>query len=457
MNEQIQIVSNSQEAQTPAEPNPMQQLLGEDFSLEQPKRGEIRSGTVAAVTSHEILVDVGYKSEGVIAGRELESIPPEVRAELKVGDEILTYVVTPEDRNGNLILSFSRAQAEQDWRDAESIYNQQETFEGVVAGFNKGGLIVKMGKVRGFVPASQLVSTHSRQEMLGDEEEEEVVEELQPGERPQDRWQQLVGKKLRLKVIEIDRARNRLILSERAAMREWRKVQKEKLLSELHEGMQLKGTVISLADFGAFVDLGGADGLVHLSELSWKRVAHPREVLRVGQEVDVEVLSVDRDRKRIALSLKRTEQDPWGGVEKHYKIGQLVEGVITKLVKFGAFARIVGDEDIEGLIHVSELSEGRVSHPKEVVHEGQTLTLRIIKIEAGRRRLGLSLKRVDSAEYAEEDWQRGLADAMQDMDELAAEAEEAEEAAYETVEEVAEFAQESGEVAQDVATAVLNE
>ncbi|MBN1890793.1 MAG: S1 RNA-binding domain-containing protein [Thermoflexales bacterium] len=449
MNEQIQTASNSQVIQAPGEPNPMQQLLGEDFSIEQPKRGEIRTGTVAAVTSHEILIDVGYKSEGVIAGRELEGIPPEIRSELKVGDAILTYVVTPEDRNGNLILSFSRAQAEQDWRDAESIYDQQETFEGLVAGFNKGGLIVKMGKVRGFVPASQLVSMHSRQEMLGDEEDE-VLEELQPGERPQDRWQQLVGKKLRLKVIEIDRARNRLILSERAAMREWRKVQKEKLLSELHEGMQLKGTVISLADFGAFVDLGGADGLVHLSELSWKRVAHPREVLRVGQEVDVEVLSVDRDRKRIALSLKRTEQDPWGGVENHYKIGQLVEGVITKLVKFGAFARIVGDEDIEGLIHVSELSEGRVNHPKEVVHEGQTLTLRIIKIDAGRRRLGLSLKRVDSAEYAEEDWQRGLADAMQDIDELAAEAEDAEEAAYESVEQVAELAQEIGQVAEDV-------
>jgi small subunit ribosomal protein S1 len=446
MNEQIQMAS-SQASQAPGEPNPMHQLLSEDFSIEQPKRGEIRTGTVAAVTPHEILIDVGYKSEGVIAGRELEGIPPEVRDELKVGDPILTYVVTPEDRNGNLILSYSRAQAEQDWRDAESIYDQQETFEGLVAGFNKGGLIVKMGKVRGFVPASQLVSMHSRQEMLGDDEEDEDVEEFQPGERPQDRWQQLVGKKLRLKVIEIDRARNRLILSERAAMREWRKAQKEKLLSELREGMQLKGTVISLADFGAFVDLGGADGLVHLSELSWKRVAHPREVLRVGQEVDVEVLSVDRDRKRIALSLKRTEQDPWSAVEDHYKIGQLVEGVITKLVKFGAFARIVGDEDIEGLIHVSELSEGRVNHPKEVVHEGQTLTLRIIKIDAGRRRLGLSLKRVDSAEYAEEDWQRGLADAMQDMD-GSAETEEAEEAVGETVEDVAELAQESDQAAE---------
>jgi small subunit ribosomal protein S1 len=313
-------------------------------------------------------------------------------------------------------------------------------------------LIVKVGKVRGFVPASQLVSARSRQGMVEDEEEAEAeeaeTETSQGGDRPQDRWQQLVGKKLHLKVIEIDRARNRLILSERAAMRDWRKAQKEKLLSELHEGMQLKGTVISLADFGAFIDLGGADGLVHLSELSWKRVAHPRDLLRVGQEVDVEVLSVDRERKRIALSLKRTEEDPWSVIEKRYKIGQLVEGTITKLVKFGAFARIKGDDEIEGLIHISEMSDGRINHPKEVVHEGQVLTLRIIKIEPDRRRLGLSIKRVNQPEYAEEDWRRGLAESLQ---EEAAPAEEPVEAApSETVEAPVEPVQAPQDAAGEV-------
>lgn len=401
-----------------ADSHPMQSLLDASPTLEQPKRGEIRTGTIARISPHEIMVDIGYKSEGIITGRELESIPPEVLAELKEGDEIMAFVVNPEDKNGNIILSLSRAQAEKDWREAEALHERQEVFEGVVAGFNKGGLIVKVGKVRGFVPASQLVSARARQGLV--EEGEEESEEEVAGERPQDRWQQLVGKKLHLKVIEVDRARNRLILSERAALRDWRKAQKEKLLAELHEGMQLKGRVISLADFGAFIDLGGADGLVHLSELSWKRISHPRELLKVGQEVEVEVLSIDRERKRIALSLKRTEQDPWGAIEQRYKIGQLVEGVITKLVKFGAFARIKGDDDIEGLIHISELADGRINHPKEVVHEGQELTLRVIKIEAERRRLGLSLKRVDQAEYAEEDWKRGLAEVLEDEQQEAA-------------------------------------
>jgi len=221
-----------------------------------------------------------------------------------------------------------------------------------------------------------------------------------------------VGKKLQLKVIELDRARNRLILSERAAMRDWRKIQKEKLLSELHVGMRLKGKVISLADFGAFIDLGGADGLVHLSEISWKRVTHPREILKEGQEVEVEVLGVDNERKRIALSLKRLQPDPWSTIEQRYKIGQLVEGTITKLAKFGAFARVKDDEQIEGLVHISELAEGHINHPKEVVKEGQVLTLRIIRIDSERRRLGLSLKRVDQAEYAESDWRQGLQQAM---------------------------------------------
>jgi small subunit ribosomal protein S1 len=214
---------------------------------------------------------------------------------------------------------------------------------------------------------------------------------------------------LQLKVIEIDRDRNRLILSERAAMREWRKAQKEMLLSELAEGETREGEVISLADFGAFVDLGGADGLIHLSELSWKRVNHPREVLSVGDKVQVYVLNVDRDRRRIGLSLKRLQSDPWELVEDRYAVDQLVEGVITKLAKFGAFAHVVGDEEIEGLIHISELSDGHIAHPKEVVKEEQIVTLRIIRIDTDQRRMGLSLKRVDQAEYADMDWQAELA------------------------------------------------
>jgi small subunit ribosomal protein S1 len=385
----------------------MQGLLDESFAIKEIKRGDVLPGTVVQISSQEIVVDVGSKSEGIISGRELERLPRDVLSELKVGDEVMTFVVSPEDGNGNIVLSLSRAQTERDWREAEELFKSQGVFEGQVAGFNKGGLIVKVGKVRGFVPASQLVSAP------GGDRPEETTEEAEYEEGKADkRWQPLVGKKLQLKVIEMDRARNRLILSERAAMRDWRKIQKEKLLSELHEGMRLKGRVISLADFGAFVDLGGADGLVHLSEISWKRVTHPREVLKVGQEVEVEILNVDHDRKRIGLSLKRLEQDPWGTIENRYKVGQLVEGTITKLAKFGAFARIKDDDEIEGLIHISELSDGRINHPKEVVKEGQVLTLRIIRIDAERRRLGLSLKRVDQAEYAESDWKQGLQEAL---------------------------------------------
>lgn len=395
----------SQESTSQAQKADFSSLLQEeDYSFEPLKRGEVREGKIVHISPTEILIDLGTKSEGIVAGRELERMSQEALEDLNEGDDVLAYVVNPEDKNGNIVLSLSRAQLEKDWREAERIFESQEMFEGVVAGYNKGGLIVRLGKVRGFVPASQLaVNRHAQ------------IDRNLP---PEEKWQGLVGEELQLKVIEIDRNRNRLILSERAAMREWRKAQKEKLLSELDEGDIRKGTVISLADFGAFVDLGGADGLIHLSELSWKRVNHPSEVVNVGDEVEVYVINVDQDRRRIGLSLKRLQPDPWTLVEENYQVDQLVEGVITKLVKFGAFAQIVGDEEIEGLVHISELSEGHVGHPKEVVEEGQVVTLRIIRIEAKKRRMGLSLKRVDQAEYADLDWQAELEASREEEQEI---------------------------------------
>jgi len=214
----------------------------------------------------------------------------------------------------------------------------------------------------------------------------------------------MVGEDIAVKVVEIDRARNRLILSERAAQREAREQQKARLLKDLTVGEVRKGRVISIADFGAFVDLGGADGLVHLTEISWKHVTHPREVLEVGQEVEVEVISIDPDRKRIGLSMKRREHDPWDDVVAQYQVGQLVQATVTKLTKFGAFARLVDAPEIEGLIHISELADYRVSHPREVVLVGDVLTLRIVKIDADQRRLGLSLRQVDSPKYMDQDW-----------------------------------------------------
>jgi small subunit ribosomal protein S1 len=370
----------------------MQELLDADLGLKPIKRGDVLAGTIIRISANEILVDVATKYEGIIAGEELEKVPPDVLSELKVGDAVTTYVVNPQDRNGNVVLALTRTQASRDWAEAEDLNAKQDVFEGVVAGYNKGGLIVKVGKIRGFVPASQLVS-------LGRVEE---------GADPNKRLAALVGQKLHLKVIELDREQNRLILSERAAQRQWRKLQKEKMLSELREGDVREGDVISIADFGAFIDMGGADGLVHLSEISWKPITHPSEVLKVGQKVKVQVLKVDPDHKRVGLSIKRLEADPWSTIETRYKVGQLVEGEITKMAKFGAFARIKDDDAIEGLIHVSELSDKRVNHPKEVVKEGQLVTLRVIRIDAAKRRLGLSLKRVAQSDYLDDDWRQVL-------------------------------------------------
>ncbi len=370
--------------------HPMQSLLDSDKSMNMPQRGEIRDGVVARITSTEILVDVGAKSEGIITGRELETLDEATRASLAVGQPVSVYILDPEDRGGNIVLSLTRAREEKDWRQAEELLGSQEVYSGLIAGFNKGGLIVKLGNVRGFIPASQL-STARRRRSEG-------------GETPEQKWGRMIGETTQVKVIEVDRSRNRLILSERAAAKETREAQKEQLLAEIKPGDVRRGHVISLADFGAFVDIGGADGLVHLSELAWKRVNHPNEVLKVGQEVEVTVLNVDRDRKRIGLSMKRREDDPWLIIKEKYKPGQLVAGTITKLTKFGAFARVEGEDDLEGLIHISELAEGHIDHPREAVSEGQSVTLRVVKVDPDKRRMGLSLKRVSSAEYADADW-----------------------------------------------------
>ncbi|MCC6189567.1 MAG: S1 RNA-binding domain-containing protein [Anaerolineales bacterium] len=391
------------EQKSPAgDDNPMSALLESDYGLSMPMRGEIREGVVARITPSEILVDVGAKSEGVITGRELDSLDEATRRSLATGQEILVYVLDPEDRNGNIVLSLTKAREEQDWRDAEALLDTQQVYSGSVAGFNKGGLIVKLGNVRGFVPASQLGPARRRRS---------------EGDTPEQKWARMVGEPMQVKVIEVDRGRNRLILSERAAAKESREAQKDRLLSEIKPGDVRRGHVISLAEFGAFVDIGGADGLVHLSELSWKHVTHPNEVLRVGQDVEVVVLNVDHERKRIGLSLKRREDDPWTVIQKKYQIGQLIKGTITKLAKFGAFARVDGEDEIEGLIHVSELAEGHIDHPRDAVSEGQTLTLRILKIDADKRRMGLSLKRVSSADYEEVDWETVAAGAP-DLDEV---------------------------------------
>jgi len=377
-------------------------LPEEAYAFRTLSRGDILEGTVVRVSPEEILIDVGWKYEGTVSGRELQSMGPEAIEKIRVGDKVLVYVVNPEDKNGRIVLSLRQAEIEKDWRSLEELFEAGEIFEGTVTGYNRGGLIVQLGKVRGFVPTSQLAPPSSR--------------DKEAALTPEERRAKMVGQQLLLKIIELDRERNRLILSERAAQRQWRKERKAQLLAQLQEGDICHGQVSSLCDFGAFVDLGGADGLIHLSELSWGRVSHPREVLQVGDEVDVYVLNVDRERSRIGLSLKRLQPDPWSQVEEKYSEGQLVEGTITKLTEFGAFARLKGD-DIEGLIHLSELSNDRVTHPSEVVKKGETLTLRIIRIDPYRRRMALSLKRVAKAKYADLDWQVERAVLLKEADE----------------------------------------
>jgi len=375
------------------EVHPMALLLDEiDKTLLEPQGGEIRTGIIVDKRPHEILVDIGYKSEGIVSGREIERLSDSI-ASLSIGDEVPVYVLR-EDKDGNLLLSISRAQAEKDWERAESLMTSQQVFESCVAAYNRGGVIVKIGQVRGFVPASQLSADSQSQ---GEEQTEES----------EDRWAQLVGANLMLKVIDIDRKRNRLILSERLAVREWRRQQKEQLLDRLKEGDIYDGIISSIADFGAFVDLGGADGLIHLSELSWNRVNHPNEVVSVGDNVKVQILSVDQERRRIGLSLRRLQPQPWDVVNQTYEVGQVVRGRITKLVNFGAFARLEKD-GIEGLIHVSELTDRRITHPKEVVTEGDEFDLRIIRIDTDKRRMGLSLKQaLPPSVETEVDWQVG--------------------------------------------------
>jgi small subunit ribosomal protein S1 len=361
-------------------------IQGTEFNVNMPKQGEIRTGVIASIGSNQILVSIETKSEGLIAGYEFEQIPFEKRSTLVVGQEIPVFVINPEDSNGNVILSYTRAVEQMSWISVEKMVENDEVFNSEVSGYNKGGLIVPVHGLRGFVPASQISS---------------LRRSLVVGDTPEQRWGKMIGEPISVRVIEVDRERRRLILSERTASTESRQSLKERVIEELQVGEVYNGRVTSLADFGAFVNINGADGLIHLSELSWERVQHPTEILEVGQEVKVKVISIDKEKKRIGLSLRALMEDPWRAKIEKFQVGQLIEGIITRLTKFGAFARLEGD--IEGLIHISEISEQRIEHPREKLREGDVVTLRIIRIDPDQRRIGLSIRKVDSPAYADKD------------------------------------------------------
>jgi small subunit ribosomal protein S1 len=345
--------------------------------------GETIDGVIMRMDRDGVLVDIGGKSEGIVPPREMQSLTEDERAALKVGNEVLVFVIQAEGQDGHAILSIDKARQEKSWRNLESLFQSGETIEAPVINYNKGGVLVNLNGVRGFVPASQIEGITRGSES-----------------QKQSDMARMVGRTMTLKIIEINRNRNRLILSERQALQEAREVKKDELLASLSEGDICKGTISSICDFGAFVDIGGTDGLVHLSELSWGRVNHPGEILTVGQEIHVYILSIDNERRRIALSIKRTQEEPWATVSERYHLGQIVEGTITQLAPFGAFARI--EEGIEGLIHTSELGEGHVQNPRDVVQEGDVIPIRIIRIDPTRKRMGLSLQLHPESESSDE-------------------------------------------------------
>ncbi len=366
----------------------LQELLDQhDYTL--PKVGEIRKGIIVAINDQDIIVDLGLKQDGIVPPADLAKLDPEERDSFKVNDEVDVYVLNASEPD-SLKVSINLARLNQDWIEAEKLMASGEVIEGEVIGYNKGGAIIPFGRLRGFVPASHL-------------------KDLTPGmgdRKRQQRLAKLRGEKLPLKIIEVDRRRRRLVFSQREAQKEWEEAQKKALLENLEEGAVLTGRISGLRDFGIFVDLGGADGLVHISELAWHRVDHPREVVRVGDEIEVYVLKLDREAQRISLSRKRLLPNPWKTVEERYSLHQLVEGTITRIVDYGAFAEV--EPGIEGLLHISQLSRSAVQTPHEVVNENEVHLLRVVSIDPKRQRMGLSLKSVTTTEQIEWMAQREL-------------------------------------------------
>jgi small subunit ribosomal protein S1 len=376
------------------------------------EEGEVVTGHVVRIDKDEVLVDIGYKSEGVIPANELsirKSVDP--KDEVHLGEEVDAIVMTKEDQDGRLIMSKKRARFEKAWRRIETAAESGEPVEGTVIEVVKGGLIIDLG-VRGFLPAS-LVDI-----------------------RRVPNLDEYMGTKIETKVIELNRSRNNVVLSRRAVLEEERKEVRQQILDRLQPGLVVEGQISNIVDFGAFVDLDGIDGLIHISELSWSHVNHPSEILTIGDTVKVKVLDIDRDRQRISLGLKQTQEDPWQRIVDTYNVGDELAGKVTKVVTFGAFVEIL--DGVEGLVHISELAPHHVESPREIVHPGDEIRVKILEIDSERRRLSLSAKRVEDqilpvSRPGEPDAQP--ADAAQGADTQGAEETEAPQAAAPAAEE----------------------
>ena len=388
----------------------MGELLDSIEPMKPLRRGDIVEGIVMRADTDGVLVNIGHKAEGLVPPGEMRSLNREGTEPLEVGDEVVAAVVKGESEDGNviLILSIDRAAGEKGWHTLEKALESGVYLNGKILGFNRGGAIVEVDGVQCFVPMSQLVSVSRDQfrqrqeaaESRGPESTAAVAEandeagessEPPPREEPEG-----IGKNLVMKALEVNRGRNRAILSERVAVQEQRDERKAKLIEELNEGEVRRGRVTGISSFGAFVDLGGADGLIHISELSWTPVRSPDEILKIGDDIEVYVLRVDERNRKIALSLKRLQREPWETIDQHLEVGEVVDATITKLTEFGAFARVEGS--VEGLIHISEMASRVISHPRDVLREGDDVRVKVLRIEPERRRLGLSLRQAEEEE-----------------------------------------------------------
>src|SRR5437870_12750778 len=355
-----------------------------DATLSHFDEGDVVTGKVVRIDNDEVLVDIGYKSEGVIPSNELsirKSVDP--HDEVELGEEVDALVLTKEDQDGRLIMSKKRARFERAWRRIEAAQESGEPIPGTVIEVVKGGLIIDLG-VRGFLPAS-LVDI-----------------------RRVPNLDEFLGQTLECKVIELNRSRNNVVLSRRAVLEEQRREDRERILDRLQPGLIVEGQISNIVDFGAFVDLNGIDGLIHISELSWSHVNHPSEILEIGQTVQVKVLDIDRDRQRISLGLKQTQEDPWQRIVDTYNVGDELEGKVTKVVTFGAFVEIL--DGVEGLVHISELAPHHIENPREIVEQGDQVKVRILEIDSERRRLSLSVKRVERQELPVRKLSQGAGD-----------------------------------------------
>ncbi len=373
----------------------MGQLLDQMGEMKSARRGDIVEGVIMrADASDGLFVNIGQKSEAHVPVNEMRTVETDDIPSL-AGGSIIAMVVRPESGDNPAILSVDRAVGEQGWRSLEKVMESGEVIEGKIAGFNRGGSIVEVEGVQGFVPMSQLVSVPRERFRIYQEEASSLSAEEQSSIQAAQSAE--LGRSIQMKVLEVNRSRNRAIFSERQAVQESRDALKAKLIAELEEGEVRMGRVTGISSFGAFVDIGGADGLIHISELSWSMVNSPEEIVSVGQEVDVYVLRVDAENMKIALSLRRLQPEPWETIQDRHNIGDVVDATVTKLTNFGAFARV--EDSIEGLIHISELSARMINHPREVVREGDDVRVKILRIEPERRRLGLSLKQADDGNY----------------------------------------------------------